>query len=58
MVQASSGPLGNEKVTLPAYDRNNDKGEEGATIDLSSPYIVTEDFDIDKFEEVRNLPIL
>lgn len=53
MVQGSSGPIGKKEVTLAAYDRNNDKGEEGTTIDLSCPYVVLEDFNIEKFKEVR-----
>lgn len=61
MVRARSAPLGKKEGMLAVYHGDDGKGEEGATADLSCPFIVlneNENFNLEKFREVWSLAML
>lgn len=54
-LQASSAPMGQREAMLSAYHRDNDEGEEGATVDNmdpSRPFLVIEKLDLQTLKEV------
>lgn len=57
MVRASSAPLGKKEGMLAVYHGDSAKGEEGATTDLSCPFMVpeNENFNLEKFREWSRL---